>query len=97
MTESLSYAVFLHPQAIDTLGAVIKPYLTESAAMGPHIVCSEVDPSGAFFLLTVKGTDKDGKETEAELMLPNAFVKLTVSLHSEQPFGFVARGNPPPA
>ena len=61
-TEPSSYAVFLFPQAIEALGAVIKPYTTE-APVGPHIVCSEVDASGAFFQLTVPGQDQHGALT----------------------------------
>jgi hypothetical protein len=100
MNDVTNYAVFLYPQAIETLGAPIKPYLTDLPAVGPHIVCSEVDASGAFFLLTVQGQSADGNPIEAELMLPSAFVKFVVSMHSEQPFGFGGRakteGKPQP-
>jgi len=90
MADSTQYAVFLFPQAIETLGAAIKPYLTEVASVGPHIVCSEIDASGAFFELTVPGRNAEGKDVEAELMLPNVFVRLVVSMHNDQPFGFGA-------
>jgi len=86
-TESTSYAVFLFPQAIETLGDVIKPYITE-APVGPHIVCSEVDASGAFFQLTVPGQDQQGNKIDAELMLPNQCIKLIVSIHNDRGFGF---------
>jgi len=81
------YAVFLFPPAIDALGAAIKPYLTDSP-LGPHIVCSAVDASGAFFQLTVPGCDREGKEIKAELMLPNPMVRMVVSLHDDHAFGF---------
>jgi len=87
MSESVRYAVFLFPQAVETLGAVIKPYLTE-ATVGPHIVCSEVDASGAFFQLTVPGQDQQGNDIDAELMLPNQCIKLIVSIHNDKGFGF---------
>lgn len=86
-TESTSYAVFLFPQAIETLGAVIHPYITD-APVGPHIVCSEIDTAGAFFQLTVPGQDQHGNEIDAELMLPSQFVKLIVSIHNDRGFGF---------
>ena len=86
-TEPTNYAVFLFPQAMEALGAVIKPYVTE-AATEPHIVCSEVDTAGAFFQLTVPGQDQHGKEIDAELMLPSQFVKLIVSIHNDRGFGF---------
>ena len=86
-TEPTNYAVFLFPQAMEALGAVIKPYVTDAAAE-PHIVCSEVDTAGAFFQLTVPGQDQHGKEIDAELMLPSQFVKLIVSIHNDRGFGF---------
>ncbi|HEY8011900.1 MAG TPA: hypothetical protein VIE67_12980 [Rudaea sp.] len=91
MNDTVNYAVFLFPQAIETLGEAIKPYLTDIPPVGPHIVCSVVDTSGTFFQLTVQGRSKDDKAIEAELMLPNAFIKLIVSMHSEEPFGFGER------
>ncbi len=91
MSDTTQYAVFLFPQAVEALGAVIKPYLTEIEAVGPHIVCTEIDASGAFFELTVEGRDADGKQVQRELMLPNAFVRCVVSVHNDQPFGFGER------
>jgi len=87
MSEQIRYAVFLFPQAIETLGDVIKPYITD-APMGHHIVCSEIDASGAFFEMTVPGRDQQGNEIDAELMLPNQCIKMVVSLHNTQGFGF---------
>jgi hypothetical protein len=91
MSDTTQYAVFLFPQAIEALGAAIKPYLTEMDVVGPYIVCLEIDASGAFFELTVPGRNAEGKDVEAELMLPNAFVRLVVSVHNDQPFGFGVR------
>ena len=91
MNDTTSFAVFLFPQAIDTLGAVIKPYLTAVPAVGPHIVCAEIDPAGPFFTLTVQGRDAEGKAVEAELMMPHSFIRLVVSLHSDHGFGFGVR------
>ncbi|MGH8123561.1 MAG: hypothetical protein ACREPT_12410 [Rudaea sp.] len=88
MNDATNFAVFLFPQAIETLGLAIKPYLSVIPGAEPHIVCSEVDTSGMFFQLTVQGCGHDGKAIDAELMLPNAFIKLIVSMHSEHPFGF---------
>lgn len=87
MTHATRYAVFLFPQAIEALGAAIKPYLTDSP-MGPQIVCSAVDASGGFFQLTVPGCDQAGNEIAAELMVPSAMIKLVASMHDEHAFGF---------
>jgi len=96
VNEPLRYAVFLFPQAIEALGAVIKPYLTD-AETGPHIVCSEVDTAGAFFQLTVPGQDQHGRQIDAELMLPNQFIKLIVSIHNDRDFGFRSRSTEQPS
>lgn len=95
MNDTTGFAVFLFPQAIDALGAVIKPYLTDAPAAGAHIVCSNVDPVGPFFTLTVQGRNADGHAVEAELMMPHSFVRLVVSLHSEHDFGFGLREKKP--
>ena len=87
MADDMRYAVFLFPQAIETLGEAIKPYVTEGSA-GPHIVCSSVDASGAFFQMTVPGQDQHGNEIDAELMLPNPCIKMVVSIHNDHGFGF---------
>lgn len=94
MNDTTGFAVFLFPQALDTLGAVIKPYLTDAPEVGTHIVCSNVDPTGPFFTLFVQGRNAEGKAVEAELMIPHAFVRLIVSLRSEHDFGFGVRDKP---
>ncbi len=94
MNDATQYAVFLYPQAVETLGAVIQPYLT-NAPQGPHIVCSEVDASGMFFGLTVLGKAQDGQPIEANLLMPTGFIKLVVSLHNDHPFGFRSRVSQP--
>jgi len=81
------YAVFLFPQAIEMMGPVIKPYLSD-APMGQHVVCSAIDASGAFFQMTVPGHDQNGNAIDAELMLPSSCVKLVVSIHNDRVFGF---------
>lgn len=91
MNDTTSFAVFLFPQAIDTLGTVIKPYLTDVPSVGPHIVCAAIDPAGPFFTLTVQGRNSEGDAVEAELMLPHSFIRLVVSLHSDHDFGFGVR------
>jgi hypothetical protein len=87
MADDVRYAVFLFPQAIETLGEAIKPYVIEGSA-GAHIVCSSVDASGAFFQMTVPSQDQHGNQIDAELMLPNPCVKMVVSIHNDHEFGF---------
>lgn len=89
MSDAPTYAVFLFPQAIEALGEPIKPYLTEGPG-GLHILCAEIDSAGALFGMTLVGKDANGKDVELEIMLPQAMVKLVMSLHGEHGIGFAA-------
>ena len=88
MVDVIHYAVFLHPQAVDVLGAPIKPYLRDEAA-NPHIVCSEIDASGALFELTLSGKGPNGEDLRLEIMLPVSMIKLVMSMRGEHEIGFV--------
>jgi hypothetical protein len=88
VTDTINYAVFLFPQAVEALGAPIKPYLRDEAA-NPHIVCSEVDASGALFELTLSGRGPKGEDLRLEIMLPVSMVKLVMSMRGEHEIGFV--------
>ncbi|MEO6688759.1 MAG: hypothetical protein ABIS07_14815, partial [Dokdonella sp.] len=63
MAESMNYAVFLFPQAIEALGEPIKPYLREGPG-GQHIVCAEIDASGALFGMTLAGKGPNSESLE---------------------------------
>mgnify|MGYP001544651370 CR=1 FL=1 len=88
VSEHLNYAVFLFPQAIEALGEPIKPYLRATPA-GAHIVCSEIDASGALFEMTLVGKGPQGEPLELEIMVPTSMVKLVMSMHGEHEIGFV--------
>jgi hypothetical protein len=88
MTDSKNYAVFLFPQALDVLGEPIKPYLRDAPG-GPHIVCTEIDASGALFEMTLAGKGPNGEALELELMLPTSMIRLVMSMHGEHDIGFV--------
>src|SRR5690606_37725161 len=88
MAETMSYAVFLYPQAIELLGNPIKPYLREASG-GAHIVCAEIDASGALFEMTLIGQGPKGERLQLEIMLPVSMVKMVMSMHGEQEIGFV--------
>ena len=87
MNESEGYAVFFFPQALEALGEAIKPYLVEDAA-GAHVLCREIDTSGALVEMTLHGTTQGGKQVEVELMVPSGMVRMIVSMHSDDAFGF---------
>src|SRR5258708_13573594 len=70
MSETTQYAVFLFPQALEALGAVIAPYLTNVDAVGTHTLCSEVDASGPFFTFTVQRRNAERNELQRALTLP---------------------------
>lgn len=88
MTEPMNYAVFLFPQAIEALGEPIRPYLREASG-GLHIVCAEIDASGALFGMTLAGKGPKSESLELEIMVPVSMVKLVMSMHGEQEIGFV--------
>ena len=88
MADAINYAVFLFPQAVEALGAPIKPYLRDASG-NPHIVCSEIDASGALFELTLSGRGPKGEDLSLEIMLPVSMVKLVMSMHGEHEIGFV--------
>ncbi len=83
-----NYAVFLFPQALESLGEPIKPYLRDAAG-GLHIVCAEIDSSGPLFGMTLLGKGPQGESLELEIMLPVSMVKLVMSMHGEHEIGFV--------
>ena len=88
MSDSPNYAIFFFPQAIEALGAPIKPYLRESAG-GQHIVCTEIDASGPFFGMTLIGSGKAGEPLKLEIMVPSSMVRLVMSMHGAHDIGFI--------
>ena len=93
MNDSSGYAVFFYPPALEALGDAIKPYLQEGP-LGPHVSCREVDTSGAFIEMTIEGQNAQGEKLALELMVPGSMVRMIVSAHSDNEFGFYARGKP---
>jgi hypothetical protein len=84
------YAVFLFPQALEALDDAIKPYLTQNA-QGPHLLCREIDTSGALIQMTLEGTTGEGRPAQLQLMLPSGMVRMIVSARGEDAFGFRPR------
>ena len=94
MNDSNGYAVFFFPPALEALGDAIKPYL-QDGPVGPHVPCREVDTGGAFIEMTLQGQAPDGRPVELELMVPGNMVRMIVSAHSDNEFGFYNRNRPP--
>lgn len=90
MNESNGYAVFFFPQALDALGAAIRPYL-QDGPMGPHVHCNEIDTGGALLEMKIQGLTAEGKTVLLELMVPSAMVRMVVSSQSDAVFGFGPR------
>jgi hypothetical protein len=88
MADAIHYAVFLFPQAVEALGAPIKPHLRDETG-NAYIVCSEIDASGALFELTLSGNGPKGEDLRLEIMLPVSMVKLVMSMRSEHEIGFI--------
>ena len=91
MNESHGYFVFFHPQALEALGAPIKPYLLGEGE-NQHVLCREVDTGGALVEMTLSGQTHDGKMVQIELMVPGSMVRMIVSAHGDEQFGFQPRG-----
>lgn len=87
MDGNNGYAVFFFPQALEALGEAIKPYLRDGPA-GPHVVCHGIDTAGSLVEMNLSGTTNDGREVELELMVPSGMVRMIVSAHSDEMFGF---------
>lgn len=90
MNEAHGYFVFLFPQALEVLGAPIKPYLLGEGE-NQHILCREVDTGGALIEMTLSGQTPDGKTVQIELMVPGSMVRMIVSAHGDEQFGFQPR------
>ena len=58
--------------------------------------CHEIDTGGAFIEMTLRGRAPDGREVELELMVPGNMVRMIVSAHSDNDFGFYDRNRPLP-
>lgn len=87
MSNPAFHAVFLHPGALEALGAAITPYLSDGP-LGKHVVCREIDSGGPFFGMTIVGTASDGRTVELDLMIPSNMVLMVLSAHGEGAFGF---------
>lgn len=87
MNGKNGYAVFFFPQALEALGEAIKPYLQDGPA-GQHVLCNGVDTGGSLIELSLNGTARDGNAVELELMVPSGMVRMIVSAHSDEMFGF---------
>ena len=90
MNEAQGYFVFLHPQAVEALGAPIRPYLLGEGE-NQHILCREIDTAGALIEMTLAGQAPDGRTVQIELMVPGSMVRMIVSAHGDEQFGFQPR------
>lgn len=90
MNDPHGYFVFFHPQALEALGAPIKPYLIGEGD-NQHVLCREVDTGGALIEMTLSGQTQDGKMVQIELMVPGSMVRMIVSAHGDEQFGFQPR------
>jgi hypothetical protein len=84
MNEANGFAVFFFPQALEALGEAIKPYLQDGPA-GDHVVCNEIDTSGALVEMTMRGTTKDGQPVALELMVPTAMAASASARATSRP------------
>jgi len=81
------YAVYFFPQALEALGEAIKPYLQDGPS-GTCVHCKEIDTAGSLIEMTLDGRNPEGQRVETELMVPTAMVRMIVSAHGDEMFGF---------
>ena len=93
MNESEGYVVYFFDNALEALGAAIKPYLREGPH-GEHVLCNEIDTAGSLIEMTLQASTDDGRQVALELMVPQSMVKMVVSARSEAGFGFSPRVAP---
>ena len=85
--DAPGYVVYFFPQALEALGDAIKPYLQE----GDCVLCREIDTAGALVEMTLDARTTDGKPLQVELMVPTQMVKMIISAHGDEAFGFRPR------
>lgn len=90
MEDTQTYAVFLYPNAIETLGEAIKPYLQDGKG-GPHVLCREIDAGGALTEMTLDARTTSGEPVQMTLMVPTGMVRMIVTARSDEAFGFGPR------
>ena len=93
MNETEGYIVFFFDNALEALGAAIKPYLREGPH-GEHVLCNEIDTAGSLIEMTLQASTDDGRMVALELMVPQQMVKMIVSARSDATFGFGPRVAP---
>ena len=88
MSDETKYAVYFHANALEALGEIIKPFLTQGPH-GPHIVCTDFDTGGALAEMTVEQTTAEGKKINTEVMVPVGMIRMALSLGGDDgSFGF---------
>ncbi|MCA1713813.1 MAG: hypothetical protein LC715_01340 [Gammaproteobacteria bacterium] len=50
--------------------------------------CKEIDTAGSLIEMTLEGRTPEGLRVVTELMVPTAMVRMIVSAHSDEMFGF---------
>ncbi len=90
MDDKNGYAVFFFPQALESLGDGLKPFLRDGP-VGEHLVCRAIDTGGAMFKLDMEGRTTAGDPVALEVMIPGSMVRMIVSARIEEAFGFGPR------
>ncbi len=90
MDDKNGYAVFFFPQALESLGDGLKPFLRDGP-VGEHLVCRAIDTGGAMFKLDLEGRTTAGDPVALEVMIPGSMVRMIVSARIEEAFGFGPR------
>lgn len=90
MEDQDGYAVYFFPPALEALGEAIKPFLLQGPT-GEHVLCRRIDTAGSLIGMHLYGRDGAGRIVQVELMVPANMVRMIVSAHSDEAFGFGPR------
>ena len=88
MSDAPKHAVYLFPQALETLGEAVTPFLQEGPH-GQHFLCEEIDSGGSLFGMTITTKSAEGALAEIEILIPSAMVRLVLSTQPELDIGYV--------
>lgn len=88
MPDAPKHAVYLFPQALETLGDAVTSFL-QDGPHGQHFLCTEIDAGGPLFGMTVMAQGSEGQLVETAIMIPSAMVRLVLSTQPELEIGYV--------
>jgi hypothetical protein len=89
MASGKNYAVVIFENAADEIASFTGLWLKREIGIS-YFYSHKIDPSGAYFHLTLRTTDPDGALREFELQLPHSFIKAVFYAADFKSLGFTS-------